>query len=165
LPVIGAWFLLIFLIIAFRWKDTGFLRLIYALCIGLAITAYAAYISGGQAEHQLKLIAGPSFQAIHENIELHEGAAAWTWLAFLASGILAAIGLFRQAASRWLIPVLFVLSLALVALSSWTGLLGGLIAHTEIRNEPVSQFAEQIHLPRIHLGGKRKRPAAHKDPD
>jgi len=157
-PVIGAWFLVIFLIIALRWKNPDFNRIIYGLFIALAFAAYASLLSGQHAEHQLHS-SGLPFQSMHDNIELHEAAAAWTWLAFLLAGILALIGLLKVQASRWLIPVLLILSLGMTALSSWTALLGGMIIHTEIRDEPVSRFAEQIHLPKLRLGGKHRQQA------
>ena len=104
-----------------------------AFLIGAALSALAAYLTGGGAEDAVERLPGVT-EAL---IESHEEIALVAAIVVGALGAIALFGLWRYRGSvrlpRGLVVTLLFASVAGTGLMAYTGLLGGRIRHTEVR--------------------------------
>jgi uncharacterized membrane protein len=134
LPVIGAIFGLLLLLLALSRKSEELKRVSLVVFALTALMALPAYFTGEPAEEVIEHLpdVGKSF------IEQHERAALFAFVMAGFTGVVALAGLilFRRAEKLpgWVVAAALVLSLATSGMMSWTANLGGQIRHTEIRS-------------------------------
>jgi uncharacterized membrane protein len=133
LPVIGAIFGLLLLLLALLRKSEELKRVSLGVFVITALLALPVYFTGEPAEEMIEHLPGVA----EPLIERHENAALFALLMAGVTGIVALIGLilFRRAETLpiWVVGAALVLSLATSGLMGWTANLGGEIRHTEIR--------------------------------
>lgn len=134
-PVIGTFFCTILLAAGVFRRNRSFVAAAKYLLILLALVAIPVYYSGEFAEDAVSGIPGIT----DEMVEIHEGAAKISIIALSVTAILSVISLvinYRKKAFRTSITYI-VLICTVITLSTFarTGLLGGKIRHTEIRND------------------------------
>jgi hypothetical protein len=112
----------------------------------VALLAIPAYLTGEPAEELVENLPGVS----KTSIEQHEEAAQVAFAGVLIVGVAALGGLFffrrDKAIPNWLAIIVLVLSLIVFALMARTADLGGLIRHTEIRQEFTCQWSTTRNL-------------------
>lgn len=162
-PVIGALFLFILLLPATRWQHAGHTRLALSLVVALAVLTWLSFISGQRADAFFDASGIMMSPDTHKLIGLHATQAKWTFYLANISGFLAVVGLVRAQTHKWLLPTLLVMMLGLAGLAGWTSMLGGMIMHTEIRDDAIAKKATEFSLPR--LGGHRKKAEQSQDKD
>ncbi len=134
LPMLGVVFAGALFAIA-RWQGSApFQRVSLGVLVFFALAAIPVYLTGEPAEDAVERIAGVSEQLI----ERHEDAAVVAFTAMEVLGALALLGVVLFARARAIPRVLAAGVLALTVVTSglmgWTGYLGGMIRHTEIRS-------------------------------
>lgn len=133
LPVIGTLFGLIVLLSGYILKQAPVKRTALLIFILSAVFAIPAFLSGEGAEEVVEGL------AVIENsyIETHEELASiYVWFAGglgLLSAITLVFDLRNPALSRYLYPVVLLLSFISIGISSRVSTTGGEIRHTEIR--------------------------------
>ncbi len=91
-----------------------------ALLILAALAAVAAYFSGERQEEAAEA------RGVAESIlDLHETLGTWTTILFVAGGILALLAPFLPVIRRLLVGIPWILA----GMVSWTGYVGGQVAH------------------------------------
>ncbi|MBF2052839.1 MAG: hypothetical protein IGS03_05155 [Candidatus Sericytochromatia bacterium] len=124
-------------ILLYGWlkKQTPVVYVALALFIVGAISAVPVYFSGEGAEDLVERLPG----VLESLIETHEDLAKIAMLAVEALGLTALAGWFvlykKPEATRWLMPVLAVLSLGTTGIMAQTAHVGGQIRHSEIRSQ------------------------------
>ena len=131
-PILGA--LGGFLLLAWgAWRASDEVRRVGMVALVLtALVGLAVFFTGEPAEDAVKHLPGVAQRAI----ETHEGSARISLALIELSGIAALAGLLwsRQGPPpRWLASAMLVLSLVTAIQIGWTGHLGGMIHHQEIR--------------------------------
>jgi len=133
LPVVGSFFALMTLLYAQWRKDTGAWNLGIFFLLLCMLGSVAAYFTGPIAVDALRGAIGDQADAMQDMIELH---AVWGRGAFVGLILAALLGVqsWLQAAqgltpSGVLKIAVLVALVAMLAVSAWTGHLGGLIRH------------------------------------
>jgi hypothetical protein len=132
-PVLGALFGAVALVVALRARNDTMARFALAALVVAAIAAAPVYLSGGLSEGTIEKVAGVQ----EGSIERHEGAARVATVAMAALGLGALVALLRfrrRPISPPVASTLLVLALALTGVLAWTAHLGGEIRHAEIRS-------------------------------
>jgi hypothetical protein len=133
LPVIGAIFGALLLLLALLRKSEELKRVSLGVFVFTALLALPVYFTGEPAKEVVKHLPGVA----ESLIEKHENAALFALLMAEATGLVALAGLIlSRRAERVpgrIIGAALVLSLATSGLMGWTANLGGQIRHTEIR--------------------------------
>lgn len=138
LPVVGAIFSLVFLIIGMKFEALKKAGLI--LLVAASIAALPAFFSGEPAEDIAKPLPGVTKQLIHDHEEAAEAAAIVLVIAGLAAAlqmVLAHKG--REPKALGIVTLLLTLA-ATLAMAN-TAHKGGLIRHDEIRANFIQQGA------------------------
>lgn len=132
-PVIGAIFCLLLLLVALLRKSDELKRVSLGGLVLVSLLTIPAYLTGEPAEKVVEHLPGVS-EAL---IESHEKAALVAFITLLATGIVALGGLIwsrrRTALPGAVVTVALLLTAVTVGLMAYTANLGGQIRHTEIR--------------------------------
>lgn len=135
LPVVGAFFSILLLVIATFMKNETLRTLAVALVLFIGVLGLPAYFTGEEAEKTLEAIG----HANEQLIEVHEDAAgrAIVSLVFTSTIALFVLGyyFFKKMIPNWCLILLLVTMSASLGLISWTAWQGGKISHPEIRGE------------------------------
>ena len=138
IPVLGAPFLAILLILGLFRKSPEILRAGVLLTVVWSLATVPVYLTGEPAEHQVEDMAWADEDLIHR----HEERAEKGFVAALATGAFALILVFLARGGRQIRPAaagLVLLALLVCsALFGWTALAGGEIRHEEIRVPPAT---------------------------
>lgn len=133
IPVIGVIFSGILLAISMGLKNTQFQRVAVVFIFFVALSTIPVFLTGEGAEEIVEDIPGVS----EEYIEAHEEAAlvSFIFMEILGGLSLLSILLFRKLPGyqRFMTSGMFVLTVIVMALFTWTAYLGGHIRHSEIR--------------------------------
>ena len=133
LPIVGTAFTLVLLVMGLLTKSEQIKRAGLVFLVLIALLAVPTYLTGEPAEESIQKLAGISGGFI----EQHEEAAQTAFIAQIALGVAALIGLLISRRGRplpnWLAGGLLVLTLAIAGLMARTANLGGQIRHPEIR--------------------------------
>jgi len=139
IPIIGAIFSLLLLIVAMLIKDPKVIAISLVFIVLTAIGSIPAYLSGEKAEDIVEKVAGIS----EERIEAHEEAAEMAFIVMLATGGIALITLaVGRTTPRRLRKLAWAPLLALIISAVLMGRaanLGGMIHHPEIRDKGSTQ--------------------------
>lgn len=133
-PVIGAFFGALVLIIGMVRKSPPTLAAAYWIFLLSTVLGLVAYFSGEGAEHAVENLPG-----VTDNlIETHEDIGKFTLVGLILLGLVALFGLIRSKNHYDKIKSIAIVSLALALASfgigAYTAYTGGLIRHTEIRS-------------------------------
>jgi uncharacterized membrane protein len=133
LPVVGAIWLLIVLLIAVWRPSAPLIRLGLGLSVLLAITAGIAFWTGEPAEEAVEDLAGVS----HSAIESHEEIARVALIAAVVTGLVGAAGLWvsRRRARRGAAVAALACVAVTVVLLGIAANRGGLIVRPDLRGE------------------------------
>jgi hypothetical protein len=151
-PILGSIFAAALLAGSFLWAPDVLRRAAMVTLLVVAVTGLIADQTGIPAEQAAKGLPGVLRRVIHEHEEMGEKA-------FLFAGILglvAAAALFRWRRSpfpRGAAVVLFGATLFVSGAMAYTGLLGGRIRHTELREGATRADAVLIEPPRAPREG------------
>ena len=131
LPVIGAGFVFLVLIIGIWFKNGAIQKTALALFVLVALLSIPVYLSGGSAEDLVETLPGVS----HDAIEVHEESAVVTLITVEMLGVLALLG-FIFFGRREKLPALFLAvivfwTLVALVLATRTSNLGGKIRHPQ----------------------------------
>lgn len=132
-PIIGAFFGAVVLIIGMVRKSPPTLAAAYWVFILAAAMGLVAYFTGEGAEHAVENLPG-----VTENfIESHEDLGKFTLIAFIILAALSVFGVLRSKNHydkiKGLAMVIMVVALAGFGIGAYTAYTGGQIRHTEIR--------------------------------
>lgn len=136
-PVIGAVFVLLVLLLAFWKRSSEMGRLALGMLVVIGFVSAFVFLTGEPAEEAVENLAGVSESAIH----LHEDAAT---VALVLSGVLGllSVGFLwwyqRREIPRVVLGTALIAVLALTGTMGWTANLGGRIRHTEIGGPTIS---------------------------
>ena len=140
-PVIGALFVLLVLIVALWRRNSEMGKLGLFLIVGTALVAGVVFLTGEPAEEAVENVAGIAESIVHQHEEAAEAALFGTGVA----GVLALALLFwyrRRELPRVAAGVSLSAMLAVSGLMAWTANLGGQIRHTEIQTAAASAAGE-----------------------
>lgn len=147
LPVAGALFSMLVLLWAWGTKSRECALLGMTFLVLLGGFAAAAYFTGEPAEEAVENL--PTVP--HSLVERHESAAAVSFVAAIAAGLVGLLGwAFRKSevARGRLVIVGLACTLIVFGLMAWTANLGGVIRHTEIRsNAEASGILSEFEAP------------------
>jgi uncharacterized membrane protein len=133
LPIIGAIFGVLLLLLALLRKSEELKRVSLGVFVFTALLALPVYFTGEPAEKVVEHLPGVA----EPLIERHENAALFALLMAGGAGVVALAGLILfhrvEKLPGWIVAAMLVLSLATSGLMGWTANLGGQIRHTEIR--------------------------------
>jgi len=133
-PVMGVLFGLIFLLVAMVGRNKTLIKASLWILVFVAILTIPAYLTGGGAEEVLEGLPGISTDLIHE----HEDAAEQAFIAVLALGVIAALGLLvnraKNRVSGIFLATIFLLTIITGVLMGGAANMGGQIRHPEIRS-------------------------------
>lgn len=133
-PVIGAFFGALVLIIGMARKSPPTLAAAYLIFLLSAVLGLVAYFSGEGAEHAVENLPGVT----HDLVETHEDIGKFTLAGMILLGLISIFGLFRSKNHydkiKSIAMVSLVVALASFAVGAYTAYTGGLIRHTEIRS-------------------------------
>lgn len=135
LPILGAPFVLVVLAWGYFTRSRDVTRLALWLMVPLALAAFLADQTGDSAKDQLRGAPWIERSLVHA----HEEQADTTVIVFYVVGAIGALALWRRRRhpdERWPLGVAAVALTAATLLVAWTGLLGGVIRHDEIRPTP-----------------------------
>ncbi len=142
IPVIGIPGAILLFIYAFVKKSDEVKMATFVMIVLLAILTVGVYLSGQAAEDMVKKLPGVT----EADIGRHEEVADLSLILIEGLGALALAGLFfmRRSGSipKWLVSLVFILSLITAVVVGYTANLGGEIRHSEIRG-PGSGFLAQ----------------------
>ena len=146
-PILGAAFAAVLLLISLRYGRAILQRTALALLVVVALGGTAAKYSGEPAEDGVRGMPGVTREAIEE----HEELADKSFLAAAVLGVFALGVLVRWRTTE--IPRIAALtalagSLVVAGMMGFTGLLGGQIRHTEVRTGATAADAVIIEAPR-----------------
>lgn len=134
-PIVGAIFGLLLLVYAIAKDSKELKQASYWLFIIIALLAIPVYLSGEQAAEIIHDLPGVSDTFIHE----HESVAEQAFIALEILGAISLAGLFAFRGGKripgWFTVLLITVTFIAVALVSWAGLQGGIIRHTEVRED------------------------------
>lgn len=133
-PVIGAFFGALVLIIGMLRKSPPTLSAAYWIFLLSAVLGLVAYFTGEGAEHAVENLPGVS----HDLVETHEDIGKFTLIGLILLGAISLFGLIRVKNHydkiKSIAMVALILSLASFGIGAYTAYTGGLIRHTEIRS-------------------------------
>jgi len=136
IPIVGIIIGLLILAAGFIFKNTVVKRTALAVFIFAALLAVPAFLTGEGAEELIEDMAGISHQLIEEH---EDKAAVFIWLIEI-TGILAAATLILSFSLKKSMNLLYVIVFCLAAASAVyafeAGNSGGLIRHSELRQNP-----------------------------
>ena len=139
-PVLGSAFGLVLLAWGLLRRSDSVARIGLVTLLIAALFAVPAYLSGSPAEHLVEDLTGISDAAIKP----HEQAARISSYALWGLGAACAWILWRYRRAGASLPrqymsLTFAGAAAVAGLMAWTSLLGGVIRHAEIRDDPVDR--------------------------
>jgi uncharacterized membrane protein len=141
LPILGAFFGFLVLAYGILLDDRKVKSAAYLLFLVAAIGGAVAYATGEAAEEAVEHLAG----IVEARIEAHEEFAAFAMAALTALGLASLAALILERIKRYwgnALPLGVALLAALtLALSGWTGYLGGKIRHSEFHGTATGQSA------------------------
>jgi hypothetical protein len=143
-PVIGLFFVIALLGVAFWRRSSQLGRVALTLLVGISLVTVVVFLTGEPAEEAVEGLAGVSEAAIHS----HEDAASVALIAMGVAGLLALPLLWwhrRRELSRRLLGASLVGLLAVAGVMAWTANLGGQIRHTEIRSGTIAADGDDDH--------------------
>jgi hypothetical protein len=149
LPILGSLFALALLVASFFYAPEVLRRTAFAVLIVTALGATAADLSGEPAEDAIRRFPGVRRELIHEHEELGEKA-------FILADVLGVLSL--AALVRWRRSPIprgatygaLVGAVVVGGMMAYTGLLGGLVRHTEVRPGATPADAAVVEPPRAH---------------
>lgn len=133
-PIMGAIFGLLLLIYAMFKQSEDLKRASYWTFVIIALIAIAVYYSGTQASAVVSGLPGVRGEIIHR----HRQVAEWSLIAIEILGALSLVSLLFLRSKRAInlfVVVVFIMAIAAAGLVSWAGLQGGIIRHTEVRED------------------------------
>jgi hypothetical protein len=132
-PVVGILGVILLLAYAIVRKSEEVKLVTLGLIVLLALMTIAVYLTGQAAEDTVKKLPGVT----EAYIGRHEEVADFSLVLMETSGILALAGLFLTRRGgfmpKWLVSLIFILSLVTAVVVGYTANLGGEIRHSEIR--------------------------------
>jgi uncharacterized membrane protein len=138
-PILGSIFGLILLAWGWLRRNQSAARIGLITLVVVAAFAVPAYFTGRGAEEIVEHAPGVSEAAI----EPHEEAAQLASYALWVVGLISVWMLWRASRSgilsRWNTGTALLLAVVVCGLMTWTSFLGGLIRHSEIRNDAVDR--------------------------
>ncbi len=137
-PVMGTWFVLLLLLIAWIRRSEEITRLGLWLTVLLGAATAGVFLTGDPAAHALRLRLGT---ALRPFVHAHDDAAGWAMTVTIVTAVAAAVALFlgrRGAVPRFWLGITIALALFATAVVARAAYLGGLIRHDEIRGGTVS---------------------------
>lgn len=136
-PVVGVLGAILLLAYACVRKSEEVKMVSLGVFVLIALITIPVFFTGEAAEDAVKKLPGVTEASIGRHEEMAEYAI--TLMEILGVACLAGLFLIRKsgAAPKWLLMIVFVLSLITAAVVGFTANLGGLIRHTEIRDTPV----------------------------
>lgn len=133
-PILGAFFGIVVLIIGMLRQSPPTLAAAYWVFLLSAVGGLAAYFSGEGAEHLVENLPGVS----NNIIEAHEEVAKFTLISYIILAVLSLFGLLKSKNHydriKMLAIITLVVAIASISIGAYTGLLGGQIRHTEVRD-------------------------------
>lgn len=143
-PVIGAFFGALVLIIGMLRKSPPTLAAAYWIFLLSAALGLVAYFSGEGAEEAVENLPGVA----HDFVETHEDIGKFTLIGLILLGAISLFGLIRVRNHydkiKSIAVVALVLALASFGIGAYTAYTGGLIRHTEIRSGSPAATAPQM---------------------
>jgi len=134
IPILGTAFSIVLLLVGIFKHSEELKRVSLWAFVVLALFALPVFFTGQPAEKVIEGLPGVSEQFIAP----HEDFAKLSLFGIEILGLLCLVGwlAFRrsQALPSWLIATAFILALVVGGMMVWTGHLGGMIRHTEIRS-------------------------------
>jgi uncharacterized protein YneF (UPF0154 family) len=134
IPVIGIPGAMLLLIYALARRSDEVKMVTFGMIVLLAILTIGVYLTGQAAEDMVKKLPGVTEAAIGR----HEEVADLSLILIEGLGALALAGLFFMRRSdsipKWLVSLVFVLSLITALIVGYTANLGGEIRHSEVRS-------------------------------
>lgn len=144
-PIIGAFFGIVVLIFGMMRKSPPTLAAAYFIFILSAVGGLASYFSGEGAEEAVEKLPGVSKALISE----HQEMANYTLWVFVVLALISLFGLIRSKDHYNRIKTIalatLVVSLVGFGIATYTGLIGGQIRHTEVRNAALEKHAQEEH--------------------
>ena len=144
-PIIGAFFGALVLAIGMARKSPPTLAAAYIVFLLSAVCGLVAYFTGGGAAGAVKDLPEVSRPLIREHAEM----ATYTLWTFIVLAVLSLIGLIRSRNHydkiKRMAVIILVVSLIGLGISVYTGLIGGQIRHTEVRDAKMQKHAEEEH--------------------
>lgn len=133
-PVIGAFFGALVLLIGMARKSPPTLAAAYWIFLFSAALGLVAYFTGEGAEEAVENLPGVT----HNLVETHEDIGKFTLVALIILGAISVFGLIRSRNHydkiKTIAMVALVVALAGFGIGAYTAYTGGLIRHTEIRS-------------------------------
>ena len=131
-PILGSFFALALFAVSFVYAPDVLRRTALVVLVGVGIAAAAANYSGEPAEDAIRGFPGVRRELIHD----HEEMAEKSFFAAAALGIVA-LGVLvrwrRTPVPRSMSLVALAGTVAVAGMMAYTGLLGGMVRHTEVR--------------------------------
>jgi uncharacterized membrane protein len=141
-PVVGAVFGLLFLVVALVRRDGALAKVSFAFLALVGAVSVAVFMTGEPAQEAIEKLPGFSERLI----DRHEDAAL---LATIVAGTMGALALAslilyrRRALPRWLTMLGLVAAVGASAMMAYTANLGGQIRHSEIRAGAASPVVDK----------------------
>ncbi|WP_413167633.1 hypothetical protein ACL6C3_13235 [Capilliphycus salinus ALCB114379] len=134
-PIVGMIFGFLLLIYAWLKKSEDLHQASYWTFITIALISIAVFYSGNQAAATVQNLPNVTGALIHE----HNQVAKQALIALEILGSMSLLGLLLFSGDKkrpsWFSITLLTVTLIGVVLVSWTGFQGGIIRHTEVRDE------------------------------
>lgn len=133
-PVIGMIFAVLLLVHALMKKSEELTKAALGAFVLIALTAIPVYLTGEAAEDVVKRLP----EVTETLINRHEEAASVALTLMMVAGVVSLAGLFlfrSRPLPKWFTIVVLVLALVTTSATGLTANLGGMVRHTEIRNE------------------------------
>jgi hypothetical protein len=138
-PILGSLFALILLAAGLLRGRTEIVRAALWTLTAIALLTVPVYLSGGEAEDQVKPLPGVSTILLEE----HEEAALPAMLTIVGAGVLSLIALVLgrggRPLPRWLSGAVVAFTLLGFAMVARVGYLGGQVRHSEVRSSAPAQ--------------------------
>lgn len=145
IPVIGTFFVLLFLVIGLLRKRDFVKKISLWILLLLALITLPVYFTGESAHEELEDMPLVSMNTIHEHEEAAELAFAGE---LIIGGLVILYFLFNIFKSKLVKPIfiiILILTFATAGLMAWTANLGGKIRRPELRGETVSPSYEKYY--------------------
>lgn len=134
IPVLGVWFALAAMVVAFAFRNTLMMRSSWVLLVVCALMTIPVYLTGEPAEDVVERLPGVSEQILDQHEDL--GKPAMIGMLILGALALGALGI-SWTSEKWVRPLAIPLMVTTVLCGGflgYTAYLGGQIRHSEIRS-------------------------------